>query len=231
VSGSSTTIQPGSWASIYGTNLASTTAIWSGDFPISLGGVGVTINGKSAYLSYVSPTQINLQAPDDNTTGIVNVTVTNGSGSATSTVTLGQFGPSFLLLDGAHVAGIILRLDGSGAYGGGSYDIVGPTGTSLGYKTVAATQGDVVELFSVGFGPTSQLVPAGEAFSGAVATTNTVQLAIGGTTATPLFTGLSSAGIYQVNVTIPAGLGTGDQPLVGIAGGFQTQAGAVISLQ
>ena len=232
LSSSSTTIQPGSWASIYGTNLASTTASWNGDFPISLGGVSVTINGKSAYLSYVSPTQINLQAPDDTTTGTVNVTVTNETGSATSTVTLGQFGPSLLLLDGAHVAGVILRFDGSGAYGGGSYDIVGPTGTSLGYKTVAAKQGDVVELFSVGFGPTSRPVPAGRAFSGALTTTNAVQLAIGGTTATPLFAGLSSAGIYQINLTIPAGLGTGDQPLVGIiGGGLKTQAGVVISLQ
>jgi uncharacterized protein (TIGR03437 family) len=231
VSGASTTIQPGSWASIYGTNLAGTTAIWNSDFPISLGGVSVTINGKSAYMSYVSPTQINVQAPNDTTTGIVNVTVTNGNGSATSTVTLGQLTPSFLLLDGTHVAGIILRFDGSGAYGGGSYDIVGPTGTSLGYKTVAAKQGDMVELFSLGFGPTSPPVPAGQAFSGAAATTNTVQLAIGGTTAIPLFAGLSSAGVYQINVTIPAGLGTGDQPLAGITGGVQTQAGVVISLQ
>jgi uncharacterized protein (TIGR03437 family) len=231
VSGSSTTIQPGSWASIYGTNLASATAIWNGDFPISLGGVSVTINGKSAYLSYVSPTQINLQAPDDTTTGIVNVTVTNGNGSATSTVTLRQFSPTFLLLDSTHVAGIILRFDGSGVYGGGSYDIVGPTGTSLGYKTVAAKPGDMVELFSVGLGPTSPPVPAGQAFSGAAATTNPVQLAIGGTTAIPLFAGLSAAGIYQINVTVPAGLGTGDQPLAGITGGVQTQAGVVISLQ
>jgi uncharacterized protein (TIGR03437 family) len=39
------------------------------------------------------------------------------------------------------------------------------------------------------------------------------------------------AGIYQINVTIPAGLGTGDQPLAGIAGDSRTQTGAVISLQ
>jgi hypothetical protein len=44
------TIEPGEWVSIYGTNLASTTATWNGDFPVSLGGTGVTINGKQAYL-------------------------------------------------------------------------------------------------------------------------------------------------------------------------------------
>ena len=62
--------------------------------------------------------------------------------SARSTVTLAQFGPCFSLLDGKHVAGIILRSDGSGADGGGAYDIIGPTGSALGYKTVAAKAGD-----------------------------------------------------------------------------------------
>jgi uncharacterized protein (TIGR03437 family) len=228
---SSTTIQPGSWVSIYGSNLASTTATWNGDFPTTLGGVTVTIDGKNAYLCYVSPTQINLQAPDDPTTGAVSVTVTNANGSWTATVTLGPVSPSFSLLDVRHVAGIILRSDGSGAYGGGSYDIIGPTGTSLGYQTVAAKAGDSIELFGVGFGPTSPSVPAGQAFSGAAATTNPVQLQIGTITVIPSFAGLSSAGLDQINLMIPAGLGTGDEALVATVSGLQTQPGVVISLQ
>jgi hypothetical protein len=67
-----------------------------------------------------------------------------------------------------HVAAIILRTDGSGAYGSGasSYDILGPTGTSLGYKTVAAKAGDLVELYGIGFGrpippcPPGRYIPA-----------------------------------------------------------------------
>jgi uncharacterized protein (TIGR03437 family) len=102
---------------------------------------------------------------------------------------------------------------------------------SLGYKTVAAKQGDVVELFGVGFGPTSPPVPAGQLFSGAAATTNEVRLLIGATSVTPSFAGLVSAGLYQLNVTIPASLGTGDQGLAAIVGGAETQSGAVISLQ
>jgi hypothetical protein len=89
-----TTIQPGEWVSIYGTNLASTTATWNGNFPTSLGGTTVTIDGKLAYLWLVSPGQINLQAPDDTATATVPVVVTTAAGSATSTVTLGKFGPS-----------------------------------------------------------------------------------------------------------------------------------------
>ena len=46
-------IQPGEWVSIYGSGLANATAIWTGNFPASLGGTSVTINGKPAYLSLV----------------------------------------------------------------------------------------------------------------------------------------------------------------------------------
>jgi uncharacterized protein (TIGR03437 family) len=224
------TIQPGEWVSIFGSNLGSGTTVWNGTFPASLGGTSVKIDGKAAFLSLVSPGQINLQTPDDTATGTVPVVVTTANGSAASTVTLGQFAPSFALLDTKHVAGIIPRPDGSGAYGGGTYDILGPTGSSLGYPTVGAKAGDTVELFGVGFGPTTPPVPAGQAFSGGAATTNTVQLFIEGTTVTPFFTGLSSAGLYQINVTIPAGLGTGDVPLTATVGGVQTQSGVVIFL-
>jgi len=65
------TIQPGEWVSIYGTNLAGSTASWNGD-------------GKAAYLWYVSATQINLQAPDDTATGSVPVVVKTAGGNATA---------------------------------------------------------------------------------------------------------------------------------------------------
>lgn len=227
----STTIQPGEWVSIYGSNLATGTATWTGSFPTSLGGTTVTINGKLAYLWFVSPGQINLQAPDDTSTGVVPVVVTTAVGTATSSVTLAQFGPSFSLLDNKHVAGIILRPNGSGAYGAGAYDILGPTGTSLGYSTVAAKAGDSVVLFGVGFGPTNPAVPAGQAFSGAAPTTNPVNLLIDNAGVTPAFAGMSGAGLYQINLTVPSDLGTGDVPLMASVGGAQTPSGVVISLQ
>jgi uncharacterized protein (TIGR03437 family) len=219
-----TTIQPGEWVSIYGTNMAASAVTWEGNFPTSLGGTSVTIDGKAAYLWYVSPGQINLQAPNDTATGSVPVIVTTARGSYRSTVTLARFAPAFSLLDGKHVTGIILRPNEA-------YDIIGPTGSSLGYPTTAAKAGDSIELFGVGFGPTTPAVPAGQAFAGAAATTNPVQLRIGGRKVTPSFAGLSAAGLYQINVTIPAGLGSGDLPVVATAGGVQTQSGVVISLQ
>jgi uncharacterized protein (TIGR03437 family) len=191
----------------------------------------VTIDGKAAYLWFVSPGQINLQVPDDATTGAVAVVVTTANGTATSTVTLAEFAPSFLLLDSTHVTGIILRSNGSGAYGGGTYDILGPTGNSLGYATVAAKAGDTVVLYAGGFGPTNPTVFAGQAFSGAAPATNPVTLLIDNVGVTPSFAGLVGAGLYQVNLTVPAGLGTGDVLLRATVGGVQTPSGVVISLQ
>ena len=224
-------IQPGSWVSIYGTNLATGTASWNGDFPTSLLGTSVTINGKSAALWFVSPGQINLQAPDDTTTGSVNVVVTTPMGTVTSTVTLSQIAPSLSLLDSKHCAAIIPRSDGSGGNGGGTYDIVGPAGTSLGYKTVPAKAGDTLVLFGVGFGPTNPVVPSGKAFSGSAPTTNTVQILVNGTAVLPFFSGLTEAGLYQFNLVLPAGLGTGDVMLQATVGGVRSQSGVVLSLQ
>jgi uncharacterized protein (TIGR03437 family) len=231
VYGTVPTIQPGTWVSIYGTNLATGTATWGGDFPTSLAGTSVTINGKPAYLWYVSPVQINLQAPNDTTSGPVTVVVKTAAGTTTSSVTLAPAAPSFSLLDSKHVAGIILHANGGGAYGGGTYDIIGPTGNSLGYATVAAKAGDIVELFAVGLGPTNPAVPAGQAFSGSAPTNSSVSLSINKTNVIPTYSGLTSAGLYQINIAIPAGLGTGDVPLTATVSGAQTQNGVVISLQ
>ncbi len=228
--GNVNTIQSGEWVSIFGVNLAGSVATWNGTFITSLDGVSVTINGKPAYLIYVSPTQINLQAPDDGETGIVPVVVTTTQGKASSTVSLAQFGPSFSLFDKVHVAGIILRLDGSGTQGGGTYDILGPSGNSLGYPTVAAQPGDIVAIFGVGFGPTSPSGTAGQEFSGAAPAINPVSLVINGVRVTPMFVGLSGAGLYQINLTIPPGLGAGDLSLDAGIGGVRTPAGTVISL-
>ena len=225
------TIQPGEWVSIYGTNLASSTVVWNQDFPVVLGGTSVTVDGKAAYLWYVSPGQINLQVPDDTTTGSVPVVVTTANGTASATVTLARVAPSFLLFDSTHVAGIILRTDGSGTQGGGTYDLLGPAGTSLGYRTVAAKTGDVIELYGVGFGPTDPAVISGQAFFGAAPTTTPVTILINGTSVPPIFAGLSGAGLYQFNLTVPPGLGTGDVSLGATVAGAQSQPAGVISLQ
>jgi len=221
------TIQPGEWVSIYGHESRQDDGNLERGFPRRH-----RDDRRESRLSLVcQPRADQLAGADDAARGPVQVAVTTPGGTATATVTLGQFAPSFLLFDSKHVAGIILRSNGSGAYGGGAYDILGPTGTSLGYSTVAAKAGDIVELFGTGFGPTNPTVEAGEVFSGAAATTNAVRFLINNVSVTPMWVGLSGAGLDQINLTVPAGLGTGDVSLVATVGGAQTPPYVVISLQ
>ena len=78
----------GAWITVFGTNLAMTTRSWRGDeitggkLPSELDGVRVTVNGSPAAISYISPTQINLQAPDLNGSAQLLVTTPQGSASA-----------------------------------------------------------------------------------------------------------------------------------------------------
>ena len=227
---SSATIAPGSWISIYGSNLAGTTAVWNGDFPTSLGGVSVTVNGKPAYLWFVSPTQINLQAPDDTATGTVNVVVTNENGSVTSTTTLAPTSPSFSVLgDGKHLAAVILTPDGSGSYGGGQYDLSGPAG-AFAFNTRPVKPGEQLELFGVGFGPTNPMVPAGQNPDQPAPVVNPVSITIGGVPAEVSFAGITSAGLYQFNLTVP-NVASGDQTVTATVAGVVTQTGLVIAVQ
>jgi len=86
-----------SWATIFGTNLASTTDTWSsfivnGKLPTLVDGVSVTMGAKPAYVYFVSPGQINVLAPDVGP-GPVAVTVTTPGGtSSTFTATASQYG-------------------------------------------------------------------------------------------------------------------------------------------
>jgi uncharacterized protein (TIGR03437 family) len=224
---SSTTIEPGSWVSIYGNNLAAGTSVWNGDFPTLLGGTSVTINNKPAYLWFVSPTQINLQAPTDSATGSVLVSVTTATGSASSSVTLGQYGPSFNLFNGKYPAAIVPTV-GPGNSGGG-YDYIGPAG-AFAFPSRPVKAGETLLLYGVGFGPTTPPVPAGQTFSGAAPSVTQPLITIGGVSANVAFAGIVGAGLFQFNVVVP-NAGSGDQALVATVGGVSTPSNIFITLQ
>lgn len=229
--GTANAIQPGSWISIYGSDLATSAgSLWNGDFPESLGGTTVIIDNRPAYLWFASPQQINAQAPDDAPTGPVSVVVTTSFGSATGTVTLAAVSPAFSLLgDGMHVAGEILTPEGNGAYDYGTYDLVGPANT-FSYSTRPVKAGETLVLYGVGFGPTSPNVAAGAAFSGAASTQMPVKVTIGGAAVPVGFAGMIEAGLYQLNVTVPPGIGAGDQPIVASVNGVLTPPGSVVTI-
>ena len=57
-----------------------------------------------------------------------------------------------------------------------------------------------------------------------------MSLSINSIIVTPFFAGLSQAGLYQINVKMPEGAGTGDVALVATVGGLSTQMNVVLSL-
>jgi uncharacterized protein (TIGR03437 family) len=187
--------------------------IVSGKLPTSLDGVSVSINGKPAAVYYVSPNQINVQAPTDDATGSVQVTVTNANGTSDPVTTnLSTYLPGFFLFPRNYVAAV--HADGS---------FVGPPGLFDAAPTTAAKPGESISLFGTGFGPTNPRVAAGEVFKGAAPLTTAVEVRVGSTNAEVTFAGLSSAGLYQLNIVVP-NLPDGDHDIVAKVGGARTQS-------
>jgi uncharacterized protein (TIGR03437 family) len=220
-------VAPAAWISIYGTNLstaaaAATTAdLVNGYLPTTLGGTTVTIDGKSAYLNYVSPTQLNVQAPNSSTVGNVTVTVANSTGSSSAGVAMlavmpGLFTSSNYVLAARASDGVLINVAGE---------------TVPGYITAAAAKAaDILEIFVTGLGGTTTAVAPGLVFSGAYATTYTPAVAIGGKTATLWYSGLVGAGLYQINLTVPSGLAAGTYPVVVTQGGSSSPSTALLKI-
>ncbi len=204
-------LAPGTIVQIYGASLGSVTdagAVVNGQLQTTLNGVSVSVNGIAAPLFYASGGQINVQLPSEIEAGqqyqvLVNV---NGLYSNPLTITTAAVGPGLAgFPDGTVIA------------------------QDLGYKLITAAHpahaGDVIILYATGMGPTNPAVA-----TGAVApsppmplaqVTVASQVTVGGANAKVVFAGLSpgSVGLYQIDVVIPAGAGTGNLPLVVTQGG------------
>ena len=219
-------IASGTWISIFGTNLCQSTYLWqasdivNGALPTTLQGVSVTVNGLPAYVDYVSPTQINALAPDDDTLGPVPVQVTTaGEISNAVTVQKSLFAPAFLTFDGTHVAA--LHAD---------YSLVGAPNLLPGVVSTPAQPGETILLYGVGFGPANPPQPTGQLVTTATPLANGVQVTIGGQTASVAYAGLTGSGLYQFNVTVP-NLANGDAAVVASIGGVATQTGVTVTVQ
>ncbi len=206
--------QPGivanSWMTIVGNALAFQTGDWrnsivNGALPTTLDGVSVTVGGKPAYIYYVSPTQLNVLAPDV-PPGPVSVTVTAGNlTSSAVTASASLYGPAFFAWPGTQP--VATRPD---------YSYVAKPGTFAGVTTVAAKPGDVIVLWGTGFGPTNPPAPAGMVVpAGTVFGTLTLPtVTIDNISATVYSAALTpgAAGLYQVAIQVPSSLPDGDWP-------------------
>jgi uncharacterized protein (TIGR03437 family) len=229
--GESPLLAPNTWIEIKGVNLAPNSdalnlRTWaSADFvnnqmPAALDGVSVTVNGKSAYVFYVSPSQVNVLTPPDAMQGPVNVVVANnGVASAPYVAQAQALSPSFFVFDGTHVIGA--HLDGT---------VIGPAALYPGVTT-PAKPGETIVLFANGFGPTStQVVSGAMTQSGTLSPTPVIT--IGGIQANVRFAGLNIApGEFQFNVDVPTAVPDGDQMITATYNGVTTQTGAVLTVQ
>lgn len=218
-------IEAGSWVTIEGTLLANTnpgrtwraSEIVNGNLPTSLDGVSVTIGGKPAYVYYISPAQINVQAPTDTAQGMVNVVVTNnGAASAPAQAELQPFSPAFFLYSGTTFA-IASRYP--------DYALLGDPAVIPG--TTPAKPGDVLILWATGLGATTPPEPAGVTVAGAPSDTVTPGVTVGGVQAQVLGAALApgSAGLYQIAIQLPQSLPDGKLAVQATVGGFQSATG------
>jgi uncharacterized protein (TIGR03437 family) len=224
-------IAAGSWVTIKGENLANTNPgrtwrndeVVNGNLPTALDGVSVSINNRPAYVYYVSPGQINVQAPSDTSVGPVSVVVTNnGSVSPAGTAQLQMFSPAFFQYESQGTIYAIATRHPDGA-------LIGNPATVSG--AVAAKPGDVLILWGTGFGPTNPPTTAGVVVTGApvAATLPTITLA-NSMNASVIATALSpgSVGLYQTAITLPTSVPTGNVSIQASVGGVQSPTGIVI---
>ena len=221
-------IAPGSFVAIYGQNLAEAAASWDSaipdgkTLPTSLGGVQVQINGKKAFIYYVSPGQVNVLAPPDGTTGLVDVDVATSHGTATASVNMGAVSPAFFAYT---LQGKLYPV----AFFANENVQVAADGALAGAASRPAAAGDYMTLYETGLGQTTPAYPVGQVLSGAypIADLSLVQILFGTRPAKVLFAGMTFAGVFQVNVQVPDGVGTGEVPVV-LKIGSQSSAQATV---
>ena len=161
----------------------------------------MTVNSKNAFLSYISPGQVNAQVPSDIGTGSMQIVVTNANGTSDPyTITAnalqpGLLAPAAFLSGGRQYLAAILP-DGQFAV---------PAGMIPGVASRPAKPGELLMIFAIGFGAVKPNTPAGIVVSTPNSLATPLTMAIGSTQASIAFAGLSqgSLGLYQFNVFVP----------------------------
>jgi uncharacterized protein (TIGR03437 family) len=203
---------PGMALSVFGSELAPGEASASSvPLPVSMEGVGVSVNGVAAPLYYVSPGQLNLQIPYETA---VNGTATlqiNNNGQATS--------QTFLVAMAA--PGIFT--DQTGA--------IVPYGNAI--------RGQITTLFVTGTGSMTPAIPTGAAPAAGTPVANLPQtdlatsVTVGDVPAPVDFIGVPAGlvGVTQINFQVPGGVGTGAQSVVVTVGGVASAPAMLVVTQ
>jgi uncharacterized protein (TIGR03437 family) len=232
-----TPLAPGSLATIFGSNLANTTATAS-TIPLSSSLGGVTVNfvqGSNTYpapMQFVFSGQINLQVPQEIVPGgaPVSVVVTNGTASAPQQVTVGAVGGGIFsaTVGGNNLAVAVNNADGTLAWA---------AGTVPGSTTHAAKAGDVLIIYATGMGAVDTPIADGTSPSASDNklrnTLATPTVMVGGVQAQLIYSVLSPqfVGVDQLAITVPSGVTPGNTvPLQIVANGVTSPSTTVIAI-
>jgi len=170
-------------------------------FDVPSAGIGVP-----GHIVYVSPTQVNVQVPwelQGQTSAQMKVSIDGDLFGNVYNVPLANSAPAFF-----SVSGVAIGTDLSG---------------NLLTATNAAKRGNVVVMYANGLGPVMNQPASGDpaGVNPLSGTTTTPVVTIGGQSAKVGFSGLVPGlpGLYQLNVTVPAGIATGSQNITVAIGG------------
>jgi len=222
-------VPQGGIAAVFGEQLSQQSPALGSELPLvrELGGAKVLVNGIEAPLFFSSEGQINFQMPYEIPPGEARVQIVRDSQPGnTITVRVVAKSPRILTFLGNYA--IALHPDKALA-----------VPETPGVFSRPASPGDVLELYTIGFGPTAPAVPTGEAAPleplSHVVPTPTLFLGSGllPVAVTPAFAGLSPTfvGLYQVNFTIPANAPRGDHVPILIQGKDYITNQAEIAIQ
>ena len=199
-------IGPNTWVTINGANFSTQSNVWTvtnGVLPTSLNGVSVTFDGLPGYVSYLSPTQINVLTPANLTSVAPMVVVTNSVGASVPSLAI-NFGSSPAFFTWPNNQVVATHAD---------YTWAVANGTFPGTTTVPAKPGETIILWGAGFGgttpdaPAGMVVPSKPAYPTTAMPTvqvNLVDATVYGAALAPGF-----AGLYQLAFQVPPSLGNG----------------------
>jgi uncharacterized protein (TIGR03437 family) len=214
--GTEVKLAPGGYFSIYGANLAASSASASATpLPSNLGGVGVTINGRDARLSFVSAGQINGQVPLETPPGTAQFRLMRaGSASPEFPAEVSAAAPAILTFEANRA--VAVNLDGQ----------VNTSGTPT-------AEDSIITVYLTGIGSTDNAVGDGEAAPNDPLARPRLpfRATIGGQQAEVLFLGLAPgfAGLAQANLRVPK-VGRGEHAVT-ITVGESVSNAPVISVQ
>ncbi len=202
-------VAPGELVTLFGTNLSSSTQTAGFPLPPTLGGTKVTVNGRPAPLSFVSPSQVNIQIPY----------ATSESYATVQVITNDKPSNKITLYTNLSAPGVFTLTSSDGSFPPG----VGPAAAlhsdySLVTADNPAKAGETLQLFVTGLGavtpsvadgvpaPLSTLSLVNDFVSVDILDQNLVD-----SQANVSFAGLAPgfAGLYQINFVVPSGVASG----------------------